>query len=234
MIYKYEGIFHEAIFLSRPNRFLAEVDLEGEIVLAHVKNTGRMREILRPGTTCYIMEAKNPARKTKYDLISIFFQGAYINLDSQVPNIVVAEAFKNSEIRGYEDPDEVKREVSVGESRLDMRVSKGSRDLYVEVKGVDLIESGHAKFPDAITARGTKHLLSLENLVREGKEAMVVFLVQRNDALDFRPNYEMDPVFAQTLYRVKEAGVMIRVYLSQVGKDFIGLGKEIPLLDKVF
>lgn len=229
MRYEYEGIFHEGTFLSRPNRFLAELDLDGELVLAHVNNTGRMDEILVPGNTSYIREAQKPNRKTKYDLISIISGSIYVNLDSQIPNKIIADAFLNSEIRGYEEPDMVKREVTIGGSRLDMVVSKGDRDLYVEVKGVDLIINGQARFPDAVTKRGTKHLRELEQLTDHGHEAMVVFLVQRNDADSFMPNYQRDPEFAESFYQVIKNGVKARAYLTEVGPDYIELANEIPI-----
>lgn len=233
MRYIYDGKFIEGIFLSRPNRFLAEVQVGKEIKVCHVKNTGRMTEILTPGKTCYIMEAKNPNRKTMYDLISIEHDGVIVNLDSQIPNRVVADAFLSNEVRNWENPDGIQREVTVGNSRLDMKVIKGSKELYVEVKGVDLIKKGnHAMFPDAITVRGSRHLRELEELVKLGHSAMVIFLIAREDAIDFRPHYEMDPVFARTFYEVLETGVEARAYLTNVGYNYIEFGKEIPILSK--
>ena len=135
MKYIYDGIFHEAIFISRPNRFLAEVLFNGNIVLAHVKNTGRMTELLVKGNICYIMEAKNPNRKTKYDLITIISDNQYINLDSQIPNKIIADAFENSQIEGYEKVINIKREYTIGSSRLDMKVDLEDRELYVEEIG---------------------------------------------------------------------------------------------------
>lgn len=229
MKYIYDGVFHKAVFISRINRFLAEVLLGDELVLAHVKNTGRMTELLVKGRVCYIMEAKNKDRKTKYDLISILLDNEYINLDSQIPNKVIEDAFINSEIEGYENVIGVKREYTIGSSRLDMKVALQDRDLYVEVKGVDLIVDGQARFPDAPTTRGSKHLLELEKLVRSGEEAMVIFLIARSDADSFRPHFERDPVFAENFYRVTEAGVQARAYLTKVGADYIELSDRIPI-----
>lgn len=234
MKYIYDGNFIEGIFLNRPNRFIAEVDVNGKVVICHVKNTGRMTEILTPGKKCYIMEAKNLNRKTKYDLISIEHAGIIVNLDSQIPNKVIADGFLNSEIRGWENPDGILREVAVGKSRLDMKVVKGERQLFVEVKGVDLIKNkNHAMFPDAVTVRGTRHMRELEEIVKLGFDAMVIFLIAREDAIDFRPHYEMDPVFSDTFYEVLKTGVEARAYLTNVGYNFIELGKEIPILPDI-
>lgn len=231
MLYEYGGVFHQATYLSRPTRFLAEVDLDGEVVLAHVKNTGRMKELLKKGNTCYIREADNPNRKTKYDLITIEADGVMVNLDSQIPNQVISDGFKEGLIRGYPRAEKVRREYSIRNSRLDMKVDFQDKELYVEVKGVDLIRlDGVAMFPDAVSQRATKHLLTLESLVKEGKEAMVVFLIQRGDAKAFTPHVERDPVFAETFWKVLESGVKARAYLSHVGSDYIGLGKEVMIL----
>lgn len=233
MRYIYDGNFIKGKFLSRPNRFIGEVEVNGEVLICHVKNTGRMTEILTPGKKCFIMEAKNPNRKTKYDLITIEHDGILVNLDSQIPNKVVADAFLNSEIRDWENPDGIQREVTVGKSRLDMKVLKGGEKLFVEVKGVDLIKDGnHAMFPDAVTIRGSRHLKELEELVRMGYKAMAIFLIAREDAVDFRPHFEMDPVFTKTFYEVLENGVQARAYLTKVGYNYIEFGKEIPILSK--
>lgn len=233
MKYKYEGNILEGIFVSRPNRFIAHIQVGDEIVIAHVKNTGRMRELLIPGVICYLLESNNPNRKTKYDLISVWHKGLIINLDSQITNRVVADAFLNGEIYGWESPDLVKREVKVGNSRLDMRVDKGLDSLYVEVKGVDLVkENKRAMFPDAPTIRGTKHLRELEELVKMGNKAMVIFLIAREDPVDFRPHYEMDPLFSETFYNVIENGVESRAYLTKNEKNTIEFYKEIPILSR--
>lgn len=235
MRYIYDGKFLKGIFLNRPNRFIAEVEVDGEVLICHVKNTGRMTELLVPGKTCYIMKAKNLNRKTKFDLISIEHEGIIVNLDSQIPNKLISDAFLNGQIRGWENIDSLKREVTVGNSRLDIRVTRGKEKLFVEVKGVDLIkEGGHAMFPDAVTARASRHLRELEELVEAGHKSMVIFLIAREDAVDFRPHYEMDSVFSDTFYEVMESGVEARAYLSKVGYNYIELGREIPILKNMF
>lgn len=231
MRYTYDGNFIEGIFLNRPNRFIGEIQVGEETVICHVKNTGRMREILVPGKRCWLKEAENKNRKTKYDLISVEHDGIIVNADSQIPNKVIEDAFLNKEIKGYEDIISVKREYTVGDSRLDMKVTTEEGELFVEVKGVDLmLEKGHAKFPDAVTARGTKHLRELEKISKAGKDAMIIFLIVREDAIDFRPNYDMDPVFSNTFYEVLKSGVKARAYRAIAGPDFIEMDKEIPIL----
>lgn len=231
MLYTYQGDYYTGTFISRPNRFLAEIKLEGEVVLAHVKNTGRMTELLTPGKRVYLLGAKNPNRKTKFDLISIEHQGLVVNLDSQIPNKIIEEAFKENFIHGYEDADVLKREYTVGDSRLDVFLSKGERNLFVEVKGVDLLlKDGLSSFPDAPTTRGTKHLRTLERLVDSGSEAMVIFLVVREDAYSLSPNYQTDPLFAQTLEDVIKKGVQARAYKCQVGPYTLEILDRIPIL----
>lgn len=229
----YDGKILQGKFVSRKNRFIAEVEVDGEIVLSHLKNTGRMRELLVKGATCYIMEAKNPNRKTKYDFLSIDHKGLLVNLDSQVPNKVIADGFLNGQISGWEDIDFLKREVTIGNSRLDMVVEKAGERLYVEVKGVDLmLGKGRASFPDAPTTRGSKHLKELASLVEAGAKAMVIFCLHRDDAVDFRPNYKMDPEFFNNFYDALEAGVEARAYTCKVGPDYIELDKEIKILSR--
>lgn len=229
----YDGKILQGKFVSRKNRFIAEVEVDGEIVLSHLKNTGRMRELLVKGATCYIMEAKNPNRKTKYDFLSIDHKGRLINLDSQVPNKVIADGFINGQISGWEDIDFLKREVTVGSSRLDMVIEKCGDRLYVEVKGVDLmLGKGRASFPDAPTTRGSKHLKELASLVEAGAKAMVIFCLHRDDAVDFRPNYKMDPEFFNNFYDALDKGVEARAYTCKVGPAYIELDRQIKILSK--
>lgn len=233
MRHTYEGKVLQGKFLERKNRFIAEVEVDGEVILSHLKNTGRMRELLVKGATCYIMEAKNPNRKTKYDFLSIEHEDRLINLDSQVPNKVIADGFLNGEIDGWEEIDFLKREVKVGSSRLDMLVEKCGQRLYVEVKGVDLmLGKGRASFPDVPTTRGSKHLKELAALVEGGAKAMVIFCLHRDDAVDFRPNYKMDPEFFNNFYDALDKGVEARAYTCKIGPDYIELDKEINILSR--
>ena len=233
MRYIYPGEFVEGIFVERPNRFLAKVDINGQIVDVHVKNTSRMREIVRPGKKVYLLKSDNPNRKTKYDLITIEHGGRLINIDSQIPNKVVEMGFLEGKIEGWERIDSLKREVTIGNSRLDMVVEQNGEKLFVEVKGVDYIkEKRKCSFPGAPTERGRKHLLELERLVEEGQRAMVIFLVVREEAVDFRANFEIDPKFAEIFYKVLESGVEARAYKAKMGYNYIEFGEEIPIVSK--
>lgn len=231
IIYRYDEPIVEGIFLSRPNRFIAHVLVDGEECIAHVKNTGRLRELLQTGKRCWLQVSSNTKRKTKYDLISVEYKGEIVNVDSQIPNKVVFDAFSKGGIEGWEGADLIKKEVNVGKSRLDLRVDRKGQSLFVEVKGVNLVfEGGHAAFPDAKTERGTRHLLELLEIKKQGYEAMVIFLIQRPDAVDFRPHKEIDPLFDENFYKVVREGVHARAYRSIVGPDYIGLGERIGIL----
>lgn len=233
MKYIYPGEFVEGIFVERPNRFLARVDIVGKIEEVHVKNTGRMGEIVTPGKKVYLLKSQNPNRKTKYDLITIEHGGSFVNIDSQIPNKVVEMGFLGGRIRGWERVDSIKREVTIGSSRLDMMVEQNDQKLFVEVKGVDYIkEKGKSSFPGAPTERGRKHLLELERLVKEGHDAMVVFLAVREEAIDFRANFEIDPKFSEIFYRVLDSGVEARAYKAKMGYNYIEFGNEIPIVSK--
>ncbi|HLR20739.1 MAG TPA: DNA/RNA nuclease SfsA [Tissierellaceae bacterium] len=233
MKYIYDGEFLKGIFINRPNRFIAEVKLDGEIVKAHVKNTGRLKDLLVPGRKCYLMKAKNPNRKTKYDLISIEREDRYVNLDTQVPNIIVKEAFLNSKVEGWENPDNVESEITIGNSRLDLLVEKEGKKLYIEIKSVDfLIDNYISSFPGAPTERGRKHLRELKKIVENGDSAMVFFLVVREEAKAFRPCYEIDKEFSDIFYDVLDNGVEARAYLTEIGYNSLTLKNQIPILSK--
>jgi len=223
---KYQDMV-QGIFLERPNRFIAEVIVDGKQHTVHVKNTGRCREILIKGTKVYLQESDNPKRKTRFSLISAFKGDMLINIDSQVPNKVVYDAFKNKQIEGYEDIVILKREKTYGNSRFDFYYEReDGRRGFVEVKGVTLEKDGISMFPDAPTERGRKHLLELVDARKKGYECAVFFLIQINDIEKFTPNRETDPKFAQALRTVEEAGVDILVYNSKVSADEIKIDRK--------
>lgn len=216
-------------FVRRVNRFIAEVEVDGQIEIAHVKNTGRMGELLLPGRPVVLQEFDTIKRKTKYDLISILHADRWVNLDSQVNNKVVEQAFLDGKIEAWEHVTALKREVKVLDSRIDLRITQGEDTLFVEVKGVNLVDDGIAKFPDAVTARGVKHLQTLMRLKEEGMHAMCLFLIQRGDATSFAPHKIRDPRYADAFLEAKKAGVDMRVYDSVVTKDAIEFGKAVPI-----
>ena len=223
---KYQDMV-EGIFLKRPNRFMAEVLIDGEQHTVHVKNTGRCKEILIEGTRVYLQESDNPKRKTRFSLISAYKGNMLINIDSQVPNKVVYDAFKNKQIQGYEDIVFLKREKTYGKSRFDIYYEReDGRRGFVEVKGVTLEKEGISMFPDAPTDRGRKHLLELVDARKKGYECAVFFLIQINNIEKFTPNDETDPKFAEALKTVEEEGVDILVYNSKVSADEITIDSK--------
>lgn len=201
-------------FLSRPNRFIANVNINGEDRVCHVKNTGRCRELLVPGATVFLEESDNPNRKTKYDLIAVQKGDRLINMDSQAPNKVFYEWAKE-----HFKPDFIKPEVTYKGSRFDFYMEKGDEKIFVEVKGVTLENDGVVSFPDAPTERGIKHLLGLSDAVKNGYTAYIFFIVQMKNVKYFEPNSERHPEFADALKFAKESGVNIMCLDCEVTPD---------------
>jgi len=226
MIYKN---IYEGIFLERTNRFIAKVNINNKIETVHVKNTGRCKEILIPDTKVYLEKSDNPNRKTKYSLISVYKKDVLINIDSQVPNQVVFEALKNNEIESIKDVVYAKREKTYGNSRFDIYYETKTESGFIEVKGVTLEENKIAKFPDAPTIRGTKHINELIKATKEGYKCYILFLIQLKGCKMFISNKEMDPIFARTLKKAKSKKVNILCYDSIVTKDKIIMNKKIDI-----
>lgn len=203
---RYENIV-KAVFLERPNRFIARCVIDGEVENVHVKNTGRCRELLIPGTEVLLQKSSNPKRSTRYDLVSVRKDGEIINMDSYAPNIAAGEFLRNGGI--IKNPHIVKAEAAFGSSRLDFYVEGDGRKMFVEVKGVTLKIDGCAVFPDAPTSRGAKHMYELINAVESGYEAAVLFVIQMKGCSCFRPNYDTDPAFCSALQKAQERSVMI-------------------------
>ncbi|MCD8215794.1 MAG: DNA/RNA nuclease SfsA [Clostridiales bacterium] len=204
----YENII-KGIFLNRPNRFIAEVLIEGRKERVHVKNTGRCRELLIPGIEVYLQDCKSPNRKTRFDLITVNKGGKLVNMDSQAPNKAVSEWLKEGSIL---KPDLIKPEFTYGSSRFDFYFEKGEEKGFIEVKGVTLENEGVASFPDAPTERGLKHLKELIKAVSEGYTACVFFVVQMKNVKYFMPNFENDRAFSEGLIEAYEKGVKILAY----------------------
>ncbi len=202
----------EGIFLSRPNRFIAHVLVNGKEEICHVKNTGRCRELLLPGAKVTLSVSDNPSRKTKYDLVAVWKGDTYINMDSQAPNHAAGEALWHL-IPGAK---QVKGEVTHGESRLDFCVETDEDTWFVEVKGVTLEKDGHALFPDAPTERGIKHLNTLIRCVEEGNRATALFVIQMKGVHSFSPNDTMHPAFGDALREAAANGVEIWAYDCRV------------------
>lgn len=227
---------HAARFLDRPNRFIAHLELpDGEIITAHVKNTGRCRELLLPGATVYAQHHDNSARKTAWSLIAVEKnaegQKRLINMDSQAPNRAVEEALRSGLILpGMDSPAVmVRREAAYGDSRLDFYLETAGRKAFIEVKGVTLEECGAVLFPDAPTARGAKHLRELARACGEGCLAYALFVVQMADVRWFGPNTSTDPAFAAALREAWESGVRVLAYDCAVAPDAMTLRRPVEV-----
>lgn len=209
---KYSNIV-EAKFISRPNRFIAHVDIDGTEVVVHVKNTGRCKELLIPGCRVYLEKATNPERKTPYDLVAVDTPIGIINIDSQAPNAVVKEWLMK------QDYDLVVPEYKYGNSRIDFYMEKGEDKYLLEVKGCTLIKDGIGYFPDAPTERGVKHLRELTAAIDKGYKAMAAFVIQVEGVSEVRPNIETHPEFGVALTEAKNAGVEVLNLECNVKKD---------------
>ena len=204
------------IFQSRPNRFIAMVEVDGQIEKCHVKNTGRCRELLIPGTTVYLEPGNSPERKTKYSLITVEKDGRLVNIDSQAPNAAAAEWLATDPL-GW-GVKKVLREKTYGGSRFDFFLeTECGKGIYLETKGVTLDENGVARFPDAPTERGIKHIHHLIEARKNGYGAAILFVIQMKGIHLFEPNDRTQPEFRQALKEAREAGVEILAYDCLVG-----------------
>ena len=202
-------------FLSRPNRFIAHVEIHGQETVVHVKNTGGCKELLVPGATVVLEKASNPARKTPYDLIAVYKGDRLINMDSQAPNKAFGEWAAES---GF-----------FGSSRFDFYIETKGRRIFVEVKGVTLERDGVVLFPDAPTLRGARHLRELAEAVKEGYEAYVFFVIQMEDCLYFVPNAETDPAFASALQEAAGQGVQVKCLSCKVTENSLRTYQFVPV-----
>ena len=236
-------------FISRPNRFIAHVETGNRTVVCHVKNTGRCRELLIPGVTVILEfhpDAVLSGRKTEYDLIGVYKNDLFINMDSQAPNKAAWEWLvslgggqyteKNHYPLGSYVPFDIRREATHGDSRFDLAFSLRNRDTkavspaFMEVKGVTLEENGLALFPDAPTKRGIKHLKGLIRAHEEGYEAYVLFVIQMKGILGFTPNDITHPAFGETLRQAREAGVHVLAYDCLVNPDTMTVDSPVKVM----
>ena len=202
------------IFLDRPNRFIAHVEVDGHIETVHVKNTGRCRELLLPGAEVWLTAPGTEGRKTKYDLIAVRkSNGLMINIDSQAPNTVVHEWLKKQQY------DLIRPEYTYGDSRIDFYLERGSERTLMEVKGCTLEVDGTGYFPDAPTARGVKHLHELSKALTDGYRAVLAFVIQMEGITEVRPNIQTHPEFGTAFEEAKAAGVRILFLPCHVEPD---------------
>ncbi len=218
----------EGIFVSRPNRFVAYVIIDGTTEKCHVKNTGRCKELLIPGVTVYLEEALNPNRSTKYSLIAVQKGSHLINMDSQAPNKVVHEWLLEGNL--YKGNVRIKPEQVYGNSRFDFYMETPERKAFMEVKGVTLEEEGSVYFPDAPTERGVKHIHELCKCIQDGYDAYIMFVIQMEKVKCFKPNDRTHKEFGEALREAGRQGVKIMAMNCMVTADSLKLKKSIPVI----
>lgn len=221
---RYENVV-KGRFLSRPNRFIANVEIEGREEVCHVKNTGRCRELLIPKAAVYLQKSDNHARRTGFDLIAVEKGRLLINMDSAAPNKAAGEYLR----RMFGEKAFIKPEKVYGQSRIDFYIENREDKWLIEVKGVTLEENGRALFPDAPTERGIKHLKELTAAVKEGYRCMALFVVQMKGVRVFMPNDSTHPEFGQALREAHKAGVEIKAVDCLVKADSMNIDKEIKV-----
>lgn len=219
---KYREII-EGKFINRPNRFVAQVVIDGIAETVHVKNTGRCRELLLPGAAVRLEVSDNPNRKTKYDLVAVYKESlGWVNIDSQAPNKVVKEWLETK------DYDVIKPEYTYGASRIDFYMEKGDKRYLMEVKGCTLEIDGVGYFPDAPTERGVKHLKELTKAQKEGYICSIAFVIQMEGITEVRTNINTHPVFGEALMEAEQTGVEILFLPCEVGKDTLNIIEQTP------
>ena len=222
---RYENMV-PGVFLARPNRFIAQVEMSGVVQTVHVKNTGRCKELLQPGTQVWCQEFDSPSRKTKFDLILVQKGERLICMDSQAPNAAAKEWLLSG---GLGEITDLKGEYTHGDSRFDFSFVKDGRRCFLEVKGVTLETDGVCAFPDAPTQRGVKHLHGLTKLAGEGYGAFVLFVIQMADVKYLHPNDATDPAFGEALREAKRQGVEVLAAECAVTRNSMTITKQVEV-----
>lgn len=218
-----------AAIVRRLNRFAVEVRLFEGLGVAHLPNSGRVRELLAPGTPALLAPRPRAGRKTPFDLLLVRLGETWVSADARLPNALAREALASGCIGPLAGLAVLRSEVPFGESRVDFLLEGGSRRCLLETKSVTLVEDGVALFPDAPTARGTRHLRDLSAARQQGLEAAVLFVVQRPDAREFRPYEAADPAFARALREAAAAGVTILAYKCDVSPQEVRIAAPLPV-----
>ena len=219
----------EALFEARINRFVVHVRLDGKSVAAHLPNSGRLRELLTEGRHVYVRPVASDRRKTGYDLALVDYGGILVSVDSRLPNSLVEEAVREARLSAFDDYGQVRREVRWITVRLDLELKGQGRECLVEAKSVTLVRDGVARFPDAPTLRGRRHLEALRQAVEQGKRGAIVFVVQRGDAQAFAPNDETDSGFGEALRSAACAGVEVYAYGCRVTTREIRIDRRVAI-----
>lgn len=219
----------EGKFIKRINRFIAEIEIDGEIHQVHVPNTGRMKELLIEGARVMLKYHPAPHKKTSYTLISVEKDGIFVCIDSTTANRLFYDYLANGKLEEFSNIKDLKREVKYGNSRFDIGFIQNNQQVLIEIKSVNLVKNTHAMFPDAPTSRGNKHVQELIKAKSMGIKTAVVFIIQRCDATSFSPHWEMDPIFSNSLLEAYSKGVMIKAFCCSVDDKSIDISHEIPI-----
>jgi sugar fermentation stimulation protein A len=224
------GTLVEGTFLTRSNRFRVEVRVGHQVTSAHLANPGRLEELLIPNRTVWLRLADHPNRKTDYDLVLIEYGEILVSLNAHLPNALLAQALRGGHLPWVDRDAVVRTEARFGAGRLDfLLLSQDNRQWWIEAKSVTLVEGHLAKFPDAPTRRGRRHVHELISAVHQGDQASIIFVVQRSDAERFTPNDRTDPDFGDALRTAAEVGVQIRAIRCKVTPNRVSLDRTIPV-----
>lgn len=227
MIFKKELVPGKLI--KRYKRFLSDIELEdGSIVIAHCTNSGSMKTCIEEGAPVYLSPVDDPKRKTRYTWEMIYMNNGWIGINTMIPNLLVYEAIKSNQIDELKGYTKVKREVKFNDSRFDVFAENENEKCFIEVKNVTMKVDNFARFPDAKTTRGKKHLETLMEVKRQGMRAVMVYVIQRADIESFGPAWDIDPEYAETLVRAYNQGVEIIPLIAKVSPTQIKIDKEIP------
>lgn len=227
---RFEQTLIPGILLKRYKRFLADIQIKsGEIVTAHCTNSGSMKSCLEANAPVYISPAKNPSRKTKFTWEMIYINDNWIGINTMIPNVIAYESIVQEKIKKISGYRKVVREVKFGDSRFDLFAEKENEKCFIEVKNVTLKEGRFARFPDAITTRGKKHLETLIEVRKNGIRAVMLYIIQRSDVEIFGPAWNIDPDYSQSLLKASQNGVEIITLRVKVSPTKIIIDKELPI-----
>jgi sugar fermentation stimulation protein A len=219
----------EGSLIRRYKRFLADIRLAaGEIITCHNTNTGSMLGCSYPGAQVFLSVSPNPKRKYSHTWELVQVDTGLVGVNTSLPNKLAALAFKEGVVPGVRDVASVQSEVRFGSSRLDLLLTGlDGRKTFVEVKNCTLVQDGYALFPDAVSARATRHLNELMEIKRKGDRAIILIIVARQDALRFAPADTIDPLWGETLRKAVESGVELKVHEEQLSLKEAVFGREL-------
>ena len=220
--------FLEAVFVDRPNRFLTRAELNGEIIESHLPDPGRLKELLLPGVKILLKEENGVNRKTRYSTQAVYSNGILISLNTLLPNKFVEFLLNNRKLDFLSEWNIFKRESQFEHSRFDFQLIRGENKMFLEVKSVTLVENGIAKFPDAVTERGRRHVNHLGEMAAKGLNTMVLFVIQRHDAERFQPQWDRDPQFGLALYNAWLKGLKVNVIQMKMSRKKLSFIGSVP------